>query len=333
MKNRAFGSIGRRTCVLAFAAAALTVTQGTAFAQADYPNRPIKFIVPFAAAGAADLVARLVAEQLGRRLGQTVVVENRTGASGNIGTQAVAAADPDGYTLLLGFDGTLVINPHISSKTPFDSVKDFAPVGKIGDVPIIVVTNPKVPAKTMGELIALSKSTPGGLPYGTAGTGSTQHLMFELVNQRTGSKFVHVPYKGAVPAMADVLGGHIPVAGAALAGSGDHIKAGRLRAIAISGAQRSKFLPEVPTLAESESKDLVITAWHGVLVPAKTPRAIVDKLNLHLNAALADPEVRARLDAIGSVPSPGTPEMFGDQIKRDLVRLAEVVKRAKIAVE
>lgn len=332
MNTDRYAGIRRRAWMMAMAGVA-TGLQRPAFGQSGYPNKPLRLIIPFATAGAADLVGRLAADQLSRRLGQPVVVENRTGASGNIGTQMVATAEPDGYTLLLGFDGTLVINPHIFSKMPFDSVRDFSPVGKIGDVPLVVVANPQVPAKNMAELIALSKASASGLSYGTAGTGSTQHLMFELINQRTGSKFVHIPYKGAVPAMIDVLGGHIPLAGAALAGSIDHIKAGKLRPLAISGAQRSRFLPDVPTLIESGYNDMVITAWHGILVPAKTPRDIVEKISFHLNAALADPDVRARLDVIGSVAAPGSPESFGEQIKRDLARYTEVVRSAKISID
>jgi len=304
-----------------------------ALSQPGYPAKPVRLICPFAAGGAADLVARLVAGQLSARLGQQVVVENRTGANGNIGTQQVALAEPDGHTLLLGFDGTLVINPYIFSRLPFDPVKDFAPIGKIGDVPLLVVANPQVPARTLAELIALSKTREGGLPYGTAGTGSTQHIMFELLNQRTGAKFVHVPYKGAAPAMVDALGGHLPLVGAALAGSLDYIKAGKLRALSISTAQRSKFLPEVPTLVESGMGDLVITAWHGILAPAKTPKAVIDRLSAELNAALSEPAVIERLDAIGSIAAPGSPAQLAEQIRRDLERYGPVVKAAGIKAE
>ena len=321
---------------VAVAAAALCALFGwsaPATSQTAYPSKTIRLICPFAPGGAADLVARLVAGQFAARLGQQVVVENRTGASGNIGTQQVAAAEPDGYTLLLGFDGTLVINPYIFAKLPFHPVNDFAPIGKIGDVPLLVLANPQIPAKSLAELIALSKARDGGLPYGTAGTGSTQHIMFELLKQRTGGNFVHVPYKGAAPAMVDVVGGHIPLVGAALAGSLDFIKGGKLRAVAISTAQRSKYLPEVPTLIESGMGELVITAWHGILAPAKTPRAIVDRLSAELNAALSEPAVVERLDAIGSIAAPGSPARFAEQIKRDLERYGQVVKAAGIKLE
>jgi tripartite-type tricarboxylate transporter receptor subunit TctC len=323
----------RLVALFAFALCSIVGPIAPALSQGTYPAKPIRLVCPFAAGGAADLVARLVASQLSARLGQQMVVENRTGASGNIGTQQVALAEPDGYTLLLGFDGTLVINPYIFARMPFDPVRDFAPIGKIGDVPLLVVANPQVPARTLAELVALSKTREGGLPYGTAGTGSTQHIMFELLNQRTGARFVHIPYKGAAPAMVDALGGHLPLVGAALAGSLDYIRAGKLRALSISTAQRSKFLPEVPTLIESGMGDLVITAWHGLLAPAKTPRAVVDRLSRELNAALSEPAVVERLDAIGSIAAPGTPAQLAEQIRRDLERYGQVVKAAGIKVE
>ncbi|MFM9886703.1 MAG: Bug family tripartite tricarboxylate transporter substrate binding protein [Burkholderiales bacterium] len=329
----------RRLCIRnAFSCAVLALAcavgwRPAALAQSGYPSKPIHFIVPFAAGGAADLVARQVGGQLSKRLGQQVVVENKTGASGNIGTHQVAIAEPDGYTLLLGFDGTLVINPHIFAKLPFDSINDFAPIGKIGDVPLLILANQQVPAKSIAELIALSKTSSGGLAYGTAGTGSTQHIMFELLRQRTESNFIHVPYKGAVPAMIDVLGGHIPLVGAALAGSLDYIKTGKLRPLAISTAQRSKHLPDVPTLMESGVGDLVITAWHGIVAPVKTPKSIIDRLTAELNAALAEPVVIERLDAIGSIAAPGSADQFAAQIKRDLARYGQIVKAAGIKPE
>lgn len=253
-------------------------------------------------------------------------------ARGNIGTQYVAAAEADGYTLLLGHDGPLAINPHIYPRQGFDPVKDFAPIGKIGDVPVLIVANPQVQANDLRSLIALSNASGKGLTYGSAGTGSPQHLLFELINQRSGSKFMHVPYKGGAPALVDVLGGHIPLAGVALASALDHVKAGRLKPIAISSAQRSKFLPEVPTLTESGT-NIVLTSWNGLLAPARTPRPILEKLNVQLNAILADPDVRAQLDALGLVAAGGTPENFSAQISRDLARYAEVVKVAKISIE
>jgi tripartite-type tricarboxylate transporter receptor subunit TctC len=295
-----------------------------------YPNKTIRFICPFATGGSADLVARVVAEQLTLRLGQTVIVDNRTGAGGNIGTNMVKMAPPDGYTLLLGYDGTLAVNPHIYRNLPFDTVTDFQPVGFIGDVPLLLLVNPNIPAKTLMELVAHSKTVPNGLGYGTPGVGSTQHLMFELIKERTGANFVHVPYRGAAPAMVDAMGGTIPMVGAALAGSVEYVKSGKLRALAISGTQRTHYFPDVPTLSEAGLNGIAITTWHGLMAPKGTPPAIIAKLNTELNAALRDPKVVARLDVIGSIPSPGTPEAFLDRIKHDREVDGELVKAAKI---
>ena len=323
----------RRQMLAAALLSTLACAAGPAIGQTDYPRKPIRLIVPFAPAGVADLSARLAADQLSKRLGQTVVVENRAGAAGNIGTQSVAAAEPDGYTLVLGHDGPFTINPHIYARQGFDPLKDFVPIGKIGDVPILIVAHPSVQAKDLNSLVALTKSSASGLSYGSAGAGSTQHLMFELIGQRTGAKLNHVPYKGGAPALADVLGGHIPLAGVALASALDHVKAGRLKALAISSAQRSRLLPDVPTLPES-GLQLVITSWDGLLAPARTPRAVVDRINSQLNAVLAEPEVRTQLEVLGMIAAPaGTPEAFGDLIARDLARNADVVKAAKITAD
>lgn len=304
-----------------------------AFAQAPYPNKPIRLVVPFTPGGVTDTSGRLIAEQLSKRLGQQVVVDNRPGASGNIGTQQVAAAAPDGYTLVLGFDGTLVINPHVFDKVPFDVLKDFAPIGKIGDAVLILVAHPGVAAKTLPELIALSKTQTGGLSYGTSGTGGTPHIAGEQLKLRTGANLVHVPYKGGGQALTDVLGGTIPLVYTAVAGAQGHVKSGKLRAIAVSSAQRSKSLPDVPTFIESGVADFEVSSWVGLLAPSKTPKAIVDQLNMELNAVLNDPEVREKLNIMGISATPGTPDKFSDDIKRDLARYGPVVKAAGIKAE
>ncbi len=303
----------------------------TVHAQA-YPSKPIRLIVPFTPGGVTDTSGRLVAEQLSRRLGQQVIVDNKPGASGNIGTQMVAAAEPDGYTLVLAFDGTMVINPHVFEKTPFNTLRDFAPVGKIGDAVLILVSNPAFPAKTAKEVIALSKTQAGGLSYGTSGTGGTPHIGGELLKQRTGANLVHVPYKGGGQAMTDVLGGNIPLVYTAIAGAIQHVKSGKLHAVAVSSAQRASSLPDVPTFLEG-GVDLEISSWVGVLAPAKTPKPILDKLNAELNAVLSDPAVRERLDALGIAATPGTADKFGDEMKRDLARYGVVVKAAGIKAE
>jgi len=315
------------TAVMALGTAALP-----AFAQSasNYPVKPIKLVVPFTPGGVTDTSGRVIAEQLGKRLGQQVIVDNKPGASGNIGTQQVVTADADGYTLLLGFDGTLVINPHVFDKIPFNTENDFAPVGKIGDAMLILVAHPGVPAKNLRDVIALSKTQAGGLSYGTSGTGGTPHIAGELLSQRTGAKLVHIPYKGGGQALVDVMGGSVPLVYTAVAGALQHVKSGKLTAIAVSSTQRSSALPDVPTFIESGVADFDISSWVGLLAPAKTPKPIIDKLNAELNAVLNDPETRARLDVLGITATPGTPAQFAAEIKRDLGRYGAVVKSAGI---
>lgn len=315
------------------AIAGLLLAPAIATAQSAYPAKPIRLVVPFTPGGVTDTSGRLIAEQLSKRLGQQVIVDNKPGASGNIGTQLVATAEPDGYTLLLGFDGTMVINPHVFQKVPFDTVKDFAPVGKIGDAILILVANPAFPAKTLKDAITLSKTQAGGLSYGTSGTGGTPHIAGELLKQRTGANLVHVPYKGGGQAITDVLGGSIPLVYTAIAGANQHVRSGKLVGLGVSSGQRSSSLPDVPTFIESGVADFEINSWVGILAPAKTPRAVIARLSTELNLVLADPEVRERLNALGIGATPGTPEKFGEEIRRDLARYGQVVKAAGIKAE
>ena len=302
----------------------------SAVAQTDYPNKPIRLVVPFAPGGVTDTSARIIAEHMGKRLGKQMIVDNRPGASGNIGTGQVVRADPDGYTLLLGFDGTMVINPHVFANIPFDTLKDFAPVGKIGDAILIMVAHPSVPANNLKEVIELSKKTSGGLSYGTSGPGSTPHIMGESLNVRTGSNLVHIAYKGGGPAMIDLQGGNIPLVITAVAGALPHIQAGRIKGIGVSSAQRASSLPNLPTFIEQGQKDFILNSWVGILAPQKTPVPIIDKLNATLNEVLRDAEVVDRLQKLGVTPMPGTPAQFGAAIKTDLDQFGKVVKAAKI---
>ena len=304
-----------------------------ATAQAPYPNKPIRLVVPFTPGGVTDTSGRLVADQLSKRLGQVVNVDNRPGASGNIGTQAVATAEPDGYTLVLAFDGTMVINPHVFAKIPFDTARDFAPVGKIGDAVLILVAHPGLAAKSLKEVVALSKLQAGGLSYGTSGTGGTPHIAGELLRLRTGANLVHVPYKGGGQAMTDVLGGNIPLVYTAVAGAHQHVRSGKLHAVAVSSAQRVKSLPDVPTFIESGITDFEVNSWVGILAPARTPKAVLERLNSELNAVLSDPEVRDKLAAMGINATPGSGDHFGEEIKRDLARYGQVVRAAGIRAE
>jgi tripartite-type tricarboxylate transporter receptor subunit TctC len=304
-----------------------------AAAQAPYPDKPIRLVVPFAPGGVTDTSGRVVAEALGKRLGQQVVVENKAGASGNIGTREVAAAAPDGYTLVLAFDGTMVINPHVFASVPFDTLKDFAPVGKIGDATLILVAYPGFAGKSLKDVIEISKKDPKGVSYGTSGVGGTPHIAGELLNQRTGARLVHIPYKGGGQAMADALGGNIPLVYTAVAGAVSYVKAGKLVPIAVSSRQRSSSLPDVPTFTEAGVPDFEASSWVGILAPAKTPRPVIERLNRELNAVLTSPEIVERLAGLGIAATPGTPERFGEQMKNDLAKYGAVVKAAGIKVE
>jgi tripartite-type tricarboxylate transporter receptor subunit TctC len=302
-------------------------------AQSVYPVKSIRLIVPFTPGGVTDTSGRYIADQLSTKLGQQVVVENRPGASGNIGSYQVASAEPDGYTLLLGFDGTLVINPHVFEKISFDTVKDFSPIGKIGDAVLILVANNNFPGKTVNDMIAISKKNPQGLSYGTSGAGSSPHIAGELLKQKTGANLVHIPYKGGGQAMTDLLGGNIPLVYTAVAGANQHIKSGRLTPLAVSSFQRSSSLPDVPTFMESGIKDFELSSWVGLLAPAKTPRPVIMRLNQALNEILASTEGKERLNAMGITATVGSPEKFSEQIKFDLTRFAAIVKNANIKAE
>ena len=324
-------SLNKRLALLALTLMALSAgLASNSYGQTDYPNKPIRLIVPFTPGGVTDASARLVAEQMSKRLGQQMIVENKPGASGNIGTSQVAAAEPDGYTLVLGFDGTIVINPHVFPSIPFDPVKDFAPVGKIGDAILILVAHPSVAANNVKELIALSKTDPNGLNYGTSGLGSTPHIAGETLNIVAGSKLVHVPYKGGGQALIDVQGGSIPLVFTAVAGALPHIQNGRIKGIGVTSAARAPSLPNIQTFIEAGLPNFVLNSWVGILAPAKTPAPVIQKLNATLNDVLSDAEVKKRLDVLGVTAAPGTPSAFGEQIKTDLARYADVVKAAQI---
>jgi tripartite-type tricarboxylate transporter receptor subunit TctC len=243
----------------------------------------------------------------------------------------VVQAAPDGYTLLLAFDGTMVINPHVFAKVPFDTLKDFASVGKIGNATLILVANTALPVKSLQDVVALSKTRP--LAYGTSGIGGTPHIAGEMLAQRTGAKLEHVPYKGGGQAISDGIGGAIPLVYTAVAGAQGHVKSGKLKAIAVSSAQRSASLPDVPTFIESGVSDFTADSWVGLLAPARTPPAVLARLNTELNAVLNDPAVRERLAVLGIEPTPGTPEQFQQQMAKDLAAYGPIVKSAGIKLE
>ena len=297
----------------------------------DYPAKPVRIVVPFAPGGVADNSARVVAEPLSLRLGQQVVVENRPGASGNIGTQQAAGAAPDGYTLLLGFDGTMVINPHVFAKIPFDTVGDFAPVTKLGDATLILVAHPSTGFKNLSSLVEAAKTKP--YAYGTSGTGGTPHLAGELLKQRTGAQLEHVPYKGGGPAVIDVVGGQIPLVFTAVASAQQYVRTGRLVGLGVPGAKRASSLPDVPTFQESGLAGFDVNSWVGIFAPAKTPPAIVARLHKELAAVLQSAFVKERYATLGIEPVGNTPEQFGVQVRDDLARWGTVVKSANLKIE
>jgi tripartite-type tricarboxylate transporter receptor subunit TctC len=316
-----------RWSALGLAAAALAAT-----AQ-DYPNKPIRLIVPFGTGGATDNSGRALADRLAPKVGQRIVVENRAGAGGNIGTELVAQASPDGYTLLLALDATMVVNPYTLSKVPFDTVRDFAPITKLGDVALVLAAHAALPAKNLSELLAYSKANPDKLSFSTGGNGSTTHVAGELLKQRTGLDMQHIAYKSGGLAVMDAVGGQVQLTYSAVAGANTHIRSGRLVGIGVSSKKRVASLPDVPTFIEQGLKDFEAVSWVGVMAPAKTPRPFIDKLHRDITAVLKEPELRERFSVLGIEPVGNTPGEFAAQIKADMARWKQVVERAKIKAD
>jgi len=307
------------------AAMLLVVLAGSASAQ-TYPNRPIRLIVPFAPGGSADLVGRLLAQQMSESFGQPVIVENKGGASGMLGNDYVAKSAPDGYTLTVGTLGPFAVNQTLFESVPYDNLHDFAPVTLTGVSSHILVAHPSVPAQNVTELIELTKAKPGQLTFASSGTGNATHLTFELFKARAGIDIVHVPYKGGGPAMADLVGGQVLFSFASMASAVPFVKAGRLRAIAVSGAQRSALFPDVPTVAESGLPGFASEDWQGILAPAKTPADVVLRLNGEVARVLALPQVKAKLVAAGFDARTSTPEWFGQFIQAETLKWARLLK-------
>ncbi|CAN5521971.1 tripartite tricarboxylate transporter substrate binding protein [soil metagenome] len=315
-------------------ALAPAVGAGTVAAQGAWPSQSIRFIAPTPPAGLVDIVGRLFADKLSQPLGQAVVVDNRPGAAGNIGASYVARAAADGYTLLVGFDGTLVINPSVYQAPGFDTAKDFAPITKLAEAGLLLVANPSVGASNLKELLARARAAPDKpLAYATSGIGSTPHICGELLAQRAGIHLTHVPYKGGGQAMADVIAGQLPLCITALATAAPHLKAGKLVALGVSSAARVPALPALPTFQEAGLNGFVMTSWVGMLAPAKTPREVIERLHREFIAALARPDTRERLQLMGMEAVGNSPEEFAAQIRADLERYARVVKAAKITAE
>ncbi len=290
-----------------------------------YPDKPIRMLVGFAPGGGTDTTARAISAKLGEMLGQQVIVDNRAGAAGNIATDLVAKALPDGYTLLLGSIAALAINPSLyRSKLPFDSIRDFAPIIQAVDSTNILSLHPSVPANNVKELIALAKSK--SLNYGSSGVGGTGHLAGELFDSMAGVKMTHIPYKGGGPAMIELVGGQVQLVYATAASAVPQIKAGRIKGIAVTTIKRAALMPSIPTIAESGLPGFDANNWYGILAPAKTPRAIIMRLNASVAQVLAMPDVKEFLFNQGLDAAPGTPEQFGAYIKSEIVKWAKVVK-------
>ena len=321
-----------RVVALWFVSALLCATPAFAQDAKDYPNKPIRFIVPYPPAGGTDIVARILTEPLAAALGQPIVIENRGGAGGNVGTDVAAKAAPDGYTVLFTLSSH-TINPKLYEKLPFDVEKDFVPISLAALVPQILVANPSVPANNVTEVIALAKREPGKLNYASVGTGSPAHIAGELFKLKAGVDIVHVPYKGGGPAITDTLGGQVQLAFVSIPAALQYVKAGKLKALAVTSDKRSLAAPDIPTIAESGVPDCVVNSWYGALAPAKTPPAIVAKLQAAFVKVLALPEVKERLFLQGAEAASSTSAEFDRRIRDELKQWEYVIREAKIKAE
>ena len=298
---------------------------GTATAQ-DYPSRPVKIVVPFPAGGSNDIIARILAQKLNERTGQPFLIENRGGAGGNIGADAVATSEPDGYTLLLTAPPPLTINAALYKSLPYDPAKAFAPVSLVASVPIVLAVNPSVEANNVMELIALAKAKPGTLNFGSSGNGSTNHLAGELLKSMTGINIVHLPYRGAAPAMNDLIAGHIPMMFDNIPAVLPQVQAKAIKAIAVAGAQRATALPDVPTVAESGVPGFEASAWFGLVAPAKTPAPVLAKLEGEVDAILKMPDVQKRFTELGAEPAGISGAAFGRFLANETAKWTKIIQ-------
>lgn len=316
----------------ALAGLLMTFAHGVGLAQ-TFPSKPVTLVVPFPPGGGTDTGARIMAEQLGKRWGHPVVVDNKGGAAGQIGADSVAKARPDGYTLLFGNVGTQSINPSLYRKLPYDPDKAFAPVSLVAELPLALMVNPRVPAKTPAELIALAKAQPGQMSYSSSGAGSAPHLAAELFKDSTGTFILHVPYRGGGPAITDLLGGQVQMSFLTVLEASGHIKAGRLRALAVTSEKRVSALPDVPTLAESGLRNFNAISWIGLLAPAGTPPDIVERVAADVRAVLSDETVKARFAALGGVPRASSPQEFAKLIADDRGRYGQIIRSRNITID
>lgn len=298
-----------------------------------FPDRPVRIIVPFPPGQAADLFARLLADQLSSMWPHRVVVENRAGGAGAVGLEAGKQAAPDGHTLTMGTSGTLAVNPNVIARLPYDPVADFAPVSNVFIVPLVLVAHPEFPANSVAELVARAKAAPGEINYASAGPGTAQHLAAELFQTRTGIRMTHVPYRGSAPAMTDVIAGVVPVMMDSVTAALGHIRAGRVRPLAVTSATRAPLLPEVPTVAETVAPGYEATGWSGIVAPAATPPALVARISADIQAALAVPATRQRMIEMGGIPAAGPPEAFGAFIRAEIAKWGEVARAANVRLD
>jgi tripartite-type tricarboxylate transporter receptor subunit TctC len=326
---------GRRAIQTGFALLTAAIASGlaTVAAAQNYPTRPITLVVPFPPGGSTTIVARIVTERMADAIGQQFVVDNRGGAGGTLGTRQVAKSAPDGYTIALGYSGTLAIAPSLFPNLGYDVRTDFAPIGRIGVAPSAVVVHPSFPAHSVAELIAYAKANPGKVNYGSAGIGTVGHVAGEYFAIESGIKLVHIPYKGTGPAITDLLGGHIPLSFSPIPAVHESAKSGLLRMLAVTSATRSALLPEVPTVAESGVPGFDAVLRYGLVAPAGTPRPIIERLNTALRAALESKEVRNRLAIEGAEPLPSTPEDYAIDIDRDETQWSKVIKASGAKAE
>jgi tripartite-type tricarboxylate transporter receptor subunit TctC len=324
----------KRAALILVVASLMAIFAAWQLARADdYPSHPIRLIVPYAAGGSADAAARVIARQIGKATGHTIVVENRGGSASIVGTELVKNADPDGYTLLLGQSGPISINPAIYKDLPYDPVKDFAPISLTSTYPYIMVVNRSLGVKTVQEFVALAKSKPGALNYGTTGVGAANHLLTELFNLKAGIKMTHIPYRGTSLAVADLVAGQVQVVFSDPVSALQLVKSGLLVALAVTSKDRSPIAPDLPTISESGYPGFDVVGWHGILAPAKTPPAIVAKLNAEIVQALRDPETKALFESQAIQVVGGSPQEFASFIQQDLAVWKGVADQAKIEVK
>ena len=316
----------------AAAAALLFVAAAGVQAQGDYPNKPIRFIVPFPPGGGTDIVSRLVVNKMTETLGWRIVVDNRAGAGGSVGMEAAANSAPDGYTLVMGQTSNLAINPSLYAKLPYQPLRDFSPVSLVSMIPVVFMVPAKSPFKNVSDLVAAAKAKPGATTFATTGNGTVGHLTGELMQRRAGVKLIHVPYKGGAQAFPDLLGGRVDLFLASLETAIPQVKAGTIRVLAVTSSQRAPAMPDVPTVAESGYPGFDAVTWTGVLVAAKTPRPIIERLNAEITKVLDSPDIRARL-ATGGAPVKTGPQAFLAQLKADSEKWGKIVREARLKVE